>query len=313
MRRENKGEAAHSDSPQQLADGTTTAASVYHVPVTSVIVALGLLAWAPAFVMMLSYSILKLDGSPTALFSKISRDGFLNTLYEAWMPYMLGSAKAWKLILPYAAFELALMRVLPGKQTEGPITPSGNVPVYKANGLLAYLVTLVAYVVCGHVLGLFRPADIYDNYMELIGAMNLFSLLFCIALYLKGRFKPSSNDCGISDNTLFDYYWGTELYPRLFDWDVKMFTNCRFGMMGWALLIMGYASKQYETYGLTDSMVVAVALQLIYITKFFHWEMGYMKSLDIMHDRAGFYLVSTGIHALYWVEHTSGPRAFVFE
>ena len=63
-------------------------------------------------------------------------------------------------------------------------------------------------------------------------------------------------------------------------------------MMGWALLIMGYASKQYEAYGLTDSMVVAVALQLIYITKFFHWEMGYMKSLDIMHDRAGFYLVS---------------------
>lgn len=28
----------------------------------------------------------------------------------------------------------------------------------------------------------------------------------------------------------------------------------------------------------------------MYITKFFHWEMGYMNSMDIQHDRAGFYL-----------------------
>lgn len=268
------------------------ASSVYKVPVTSIMVAVGLLVWAPAFVMLLSFTILKLDGSPTALAGKISRDGFWNTLYEAWVPYMLGSTKAWKIILPYAAFEMLLMRVLPGKRTEGPITPSGNIPEYKANGLLAYFVTLISYVICGHVLNVFRPADIYDHYMEFIGAMNLFSLLFCVVLYMKGRFKPSSSDCGVSDNFLFDYYWGTELYPRIYDWDVKMFTNCRFGMMGWALLILAYASKQYEVYGLTDSMVVAVALQLIYITKFFHWEMGYMKSLDIMHDRAGFYLVS---------------------
>ena len=81
-------------------------------------------------------------------------------------------------------------------------------------------------------------------------------------------------------------------HASILDWDIKMFTNCRFGMMGWPLLILSYAAKQYETHGLSDSMIVAVALQLIYITKFFHWEMGYMKSLDIMHDRAGFYLVS---------------------
>ena len=35
---------------------------------------------------------------------------------------------------------------------------------------------------------------------------------------------------------------------------------------------------------------VSVILQLTYITKFFHWEMGYMNSMDIQHDRAGFYL-----------------------
>lgn len=29
---------------------------------------------------------------------------------------------------------------------------------------------------------------------------------------------------------------GTELYPRIFGFDVKVFTNCRFGMMYWALV-----------------------------------------------------------------------------
>ena len=67
-------------------------------------------------------------------------------------------------------------------------------------------------------------------------------------------------------------------------------TNCRFGMMGWPLLLLSFAAKQEEVYGLSDSMVVAVALQLLYITKFFLWETGYLSSLDIMHDRAGYYI-----------------------
>ena len=45
----------------------------------------------------------------------------------------------------------------------------------------------------------------------------------------------------IARRDIFDIFWGTELYPRfghaLWDigWDVKLFTNCRFGMMYWGL------------------------------------------------------------------------------
>jgi 7-dehydrocholesterol reductase len=59
--------------------------------------------------------------------------------------------------------------------------------------------------------------------------------------------------------------------------------------MSWALILLSYAAKQNEMYGLTNSMMVAVALQLLYLTKFYFWETGYLRSLDIMHDRAGFY------------------------
>jgi len=246
----------------------------------------------PFFVMVFSYTILKLDGSLALLLQEVRQKGAGGILYSAWVPYLFGSAKAWKILLPYIVFQLLLMKILPGKLTKGPVTPTGNVPVYKANGVLSYLVSLTTFLLCAYLFKVFNPAEIYDHYMEFIGAMNVFSLFICLGLYFKGRVYPSSTDHGVSGNFLFDYYWGTELYPRILNWDVKMFTICRFGMMGWPLLIISYAAKQYEAHGLSDSMFVAVALQLIYVTKFFHWEMGYMKTLDIMHDRAGFYLVS---------------------
>ena len=246
----------------------------------------------PVFAMVMSYTIVKLDGLPSRLVQEITNEGFFATIYKAWIPYIFGSATAWKFIIPFAVFELILMRVLPGKMTKGPVTPAGNTPIYKANGMISYLTTLAVYFLCGYVLKLFNPADIYDHYLEIIGAMNVVSLVFCLVLVLKGSFFPSSTDSGRSGNFIFDYYWGTELYPRILGWDVKMFTNCRFGMMSWPLLLLSYAAKQHQTYGISDSMVIAVAIQLIYVTKFFHWEMGYMKTLDIMHDRAGFYLVS---------------------
>lgn len=255
-----------------------------------------LLFLCPVFVMLFIYMIVKLDGSPFALLQEFRQNGLGSTVYAAWVPYIFGSARAWKLIILFAVLQLVLMRILPGKLTKGPVTPAGNVPVYKANGTLAFVVTLVVFCICAFVLRLFNPADIYDHFLEFIGAMNVFSLIFCFGLYLKGRFAPSSTDCSVTGVFLFDYYWGTELYPRVLGWDVKMFTNCRFGLMVWGLLVLSYATKQYETHGLSDSMIVSVALQLIYIGKFFHWEMGYMKSLDIMHDRGGFYLVSFVVH-----------------
>jgi 7-dehydrocholesterol reductase len=37
-------------------------------------------------------------------------------------------------------------------------------------------------------------------------------------------------------------------------------------------------------------MLVSVGLQLVYIFKFFWWESGYFATLDIMHDRFGYYI-----------------------
>ncbi|MCO5558810.1 hypothetical protein L7F22_012397 [Adiantum nelumboides] len=56
-------------------------------------------------------------------------------------------------------------------------------------------------------------------------------------------------------------------------------------------MLISFVLWQYEVHGkVADSMLVSTALMLIYITKFFWWESGYWNTMDIAHDRAGFYI-----------------------
>lgn len=254
------------------------------------LISLLLLAVCPPFVMLLWYTHVALGGSLTALVQRIAADGLGGTIAAAWGPVVFGSPTAWTILGVFVSLQLALVRLLPAKWVAGPPTPSGHIPRYKDNGLAAFALTMALFLGASYGLGLFSASIIYDHFGELLGALNIFSLAFCGALYLKGRFRPSPGDHGLSGNPIFDYYWGTELYPRIAGWDVKQCTNCRFGMMAWPLIIVSFAAKQAELYGLSSSMLVAVVLQLVYIAKFFHWESGYLRSLDIMHDRAGFYI-----------------------
>lgn len=255
------------------------------------LVVTALLTLCPPIGLIFVYCIVELNGDLNGLVTLMNDKGPYGTLQTIFLDHILGSKLTWTIIFIFAAFELFLMRALPGKMVQGPITPKGNVPVYKANGFLSFVITVLTYCVIVYT-GLFDPSIIYDNFMDIIGGLTLTSLLFVLVLYIKGRFAPSSTDNSVSGNFLFDYFWGTELYPRIFGWDVKMFTNCRFGLMAWTLLLISYAFKQHSIGTLSDSMIVSISIQLVYLAKFYHWEMGYMKSLDIMHDRAGFYIVS---------------------
>ena len=132
------------------------------------------------------------------------------------------------------------MRLMPGKEFKASITPMGHIPVYKANGLQSYFFSLFLLAILTFS-GVLEPGRIYDMFGELLAAINLFALLFCVGLTLKGYYAPSSDDSGSAGNFVIDYFWGTELHPRIFGFDVKQFTNCRFGMMYWALGIIAYA------------------------------------------------------------------------
>ena len=61
------------------------------------------------------------------------------------------------------------------------------------------------------------------------------------------------------------------------------------------------------TRGLQPGLAVSVCLQLVYISKFYFWEMGYMCSMDIQHDRAGYYICWG---CLVWVPAVYTSAAF---
>ena len=249
-----------------------------------------LIAICPPLAVTVWYTNAVDHGSFRELFTMFAQKGIVTTYWEMLKPIFFGSATSWKILATFAAFQLFLMKVVPGKITFGPRTPKGNIPVYKDNGFASFIITLVAFYVSTNIFHLFPATIVYDHLGEMLGGLCFFSIIFCLGLYFKGIFFPSSSDNGSTGNFIFDYYWGTELYPRIFGFDVKVFTNCRFGMMSWPIIILSCAAKQGELYGLSTSMIVSVALQLLYVGKFFLWESGYLCSMDIMHDRGGFYI-----------------------
>ncbi|KAI3832882.1 hypothetical protein MKW92_019881 [Papaver armeniacum] len=118
------------------------------------------------------------DGSAVQTFDYLTQNG-LQGLVDIWPR---PTAMAWKIIACYAAFEALHQLALPGKRVEGPISPAGNVPVYKANGMLAYAVTLVTYIGLWWF-GIFNPAIVYDYLGEIYSAVIFGSLFFCVLLY----------------------------------------------------------------------------------------------------------------------------------
>ncbi|MBP6730607.1 MAG: hypothetical protein KA149_01025 [Chitinophagales bacterium] len=258
---------------------------------TRFIVPIFLVCVTPFFAMLVVHTNVELDGSFLALWDEIKTKSFITVINEVWFSRFFGTLAAWKIIGVFAALQLLLMRVLPGKKFTGTITPMGNLPEYKDNGLLSYVITFALFFICTLGLDLFPASIVYDHLIDILGALNFTALAFCVFLYFKGRFFPSSTDNSHTGNFIFDYYWGTELYPRILGWDIKMFTNCRFGMTGWAIAVTSYAFAQKSIYGTADwSIIISAALIVIYLFKFFIWESGYMRSMDIIVDRAGFYI-----------------------
>lgn len=220
---------------------------------------------------------------------------------------------ALQMIFCFMTFQLVLLKLVPGKVFRGNATATGHVPVYNANGFQCYVINIVTLFALSY-LNIFNPSDVYDNLGKLLSSMNLFAFSLCVFLTIKGLNFPSTKDFGSSGNLIIDFFWGTELYPRVFGFDIKQFTNCRFGMMFWQIGIICYGFKQYEFLNgrVSSSILVSIILQSVYIAKFFYWETGYFCSMDIQHDRAGYYLcwgclvwvpLVYSLHTFFMVEH----------
>jgi 7-dehydrocholesterol reductase len=170
-------------------------------------------------------------------------------------------------------------------------TSTGHVPRYTDNGVL-FCIVFTTLFWAGSNIGLWGLYDFgifFDVFPGALAILNIFGLALCVFLVFKGKHFPSTDDHGSSGSFVKDFLWGTELYPRVFGLDIKRFINCRISMMFWQLAGLSYCYRSYTLHGSLDWGLFFSALsQFLYLFKFYLWEMGYMRSIDIIVDRAGF-------------------------
>lgn len=248
-----------------------------------------------------------------------------------------------KFVLTFMAVALVLERFLPGKIEVGPETATGHVPRYVDNGVAHCFVYSVLFFLgsnlgpCGDSSEQLLPAlgdafekvgvceyytpynfgIMYDAFESSLSFLNIFGIFFCMFLTYKGLCFPSTQDSGSSGSWVKDYLWGTELYPRVFGLDLKRFINCRFSMTYWQLAGFSFCYRSYVLHGnvMDWGLFFSALSQYLYLVKFFFWEMGYMRSIDIIVDRAG-YEIQWGclvwvpavytFHSRFLVQHPSG-------
>ncbi|KAI9033381.1 sterol delta-7-reductase [Hyaloraphidium curvatum] len=248
----------------------------------------------PGVILLVVYAMKELDGSIVALGSAMLDSGRRGAVLDRILSPP-ATLEELKVLAGFFLFQLAALNILPGPMFNGPTAPSGHTPSYRDNGLLHFAITLGAYYAVTRPLGLLEPGWVYDHIFEVMQILNLFGLAVSTVLYFKGLHYPSTKDSGTSGSFFLDFYWGTELYPRIAGVDLKQFLICRGGMVLWCLFAIGFLEKQVVLAGgwehANRGQLVSVALAVIYIAKFFYWERWYLHAADIAVDRFGFMLV----------------------
>ncbi|XP_045581839.1 uncharacterized protein [Procambarus clarkii] len=201
---------------------------------------------------------------------------------------LVGNTHSWTVVAVTVLWALLSLWV-PGKVFHGPQTSFGYTPKYRANGFQFFWVSLAAFL----SLVVFYPnvpCDLVDNFQNILASCNILAFVLCIFLLVKGKMWPESTEVIEPKPLVYEFYRGMELHPRLLGVDVKQLTNCRFGLLAWELLVVAFFLAGWERNGFNIAHFVCAALQTIYLAKFYWWETGYFNTLDIILDRAGYYI-----------------------
>jgi len=225
---------------------------------------------------------------------------------KRWPEFARFFKPTWQALAIYAAwffFQGILYLVLPGPVFQArPSLDRAETLRYKMNGLLAFIVTFIAYYFCAFRFKLFSPTIAIDNLPALLTVVQLWSLALSIWLWVRGRFiKGNLYHTGMF---FADFWAGLELNPRsLFGlWDHKYFCAGRPGLNGWVMLNVQFLVSHWLQGGCPKiALYVSTILQTWYIIDCWVFEPALTNILDIVFDRFGFMLV---FGDLVWVPFT---------
>ena len=168
---------------------------------------------------------------PILLFSVLIKT---NLISKNFFPNLTG-AIIFAIFMIYGFLSIKLSK----KRFTGPTNVDGVTPEYAANGfefwtISVFLTTLLAAVFPS------APKIFSENFIPFIMVANIFGLLFVSYLYMRGKdtYHDKENDEREEHSTLFKFLRGLEFHPKLFGVDIKQWTNCRYGMISWQIIIL---------------------------------------------------------------------------
>lgn len=169
-------------------------------------------------------------------------------------------------------------------------------------------VTLIAAAVFSLYLKVLPLSWIYDSFLPLLTAATTFTVLLVVVLYISS-FSQSRMLAlgGNTDSSIYNFFIGRELNPRLGTFDLKHFCELYPGLLGWLIIDLGMVQKQYEKHGyVSTSMALVCMFQFVYILDALWFETAILSTMDIVYDGFGFMLA---FGDLVWVPFTYSLQA----
>lgn len=149
---------------------------------------------------------------------------------------------------------------------------------------------------------------IHTNWLQAVTGSILFSFAISTYLYLSSFHKGCLRSAaGKSPSQIYNFFIGRELNPRIGSVDLKEFCELYPGLIGWVLINLAMAHKQWTQFGrVTNSMVIVNCFHLLYVADGLWFEPGILTTMDITTDGFGFML---GFGDLTWVPFTYSLQA----
>jgi protein-S-isoprenylcysteine O-methyltransferase Ste14 len=224
-----------------------------------------------------------------------------------WLRHFpLPTVRSTTIVAGWLVFQALLQVYAPGKWIEGTPLHDGTRLKYKMNGWFTWWFTW-AVLVAAVALHLVRPSVLADEFGPLLTTANIFTYAFCLYLYWHGR-KHGTAQERVTGNPIYDFWMGTALNPRVGNFDFKLFCEARPGLIGWVVINLSLAAKQYELHGtVTTPMILVCFFHFWYIADYYFHEEAILTTWDIKHENFGFMLCWGD---LVWVPFTYTIQAY---
>jgi hypothetical protein len=182
----------------------------------------------------------------------------------------------------------ALLQIYaPGDWVQGSPLPDGKRLKYKMNGWFSFWLTILGLFFCCWM-GWIPATFLWDEFGPIMTSINLLTYVLCLYLYFKGKASPEQAYTG---RVMYDYFMGTELNPRVGNFDIKLFCEARPGLTLWVLINFSIAAKQWQLHHSVSTPMMLVSLfHFFYIMDYYFHEEAILTTWDIKHEKFGWML-----------------------